>query len=529
MGNRKLRSFGLAMAALLVVACSTAAGPTGNPAQPPNHPVLPPPVQPPIRPLPPAATSAPVPFPGEPQFPPPTANYQGPVDFEDAGVNPIVDPNYDRFSTFAMDVDTASYGVARRFLQDGYMPERDSVRLEEFVNAFDYDYAPPADDAFAIHVDGGPTPFSATRNVMLRIGIQAREIPESQRKPVSLTFVIDTSGSMDMENRLGLVKAALGLLVTRLQANDSVAIVTFGDSSQIVLTPTSAAEPQAILGAINSLSPGGSTNAQAGLELGYDVAVLGHRPGAVDRVVLASDGVANTGLTDADSILERIDREKDAGVELVAIGVGMGNFNDTLLEQLANRGNGFYTYINDRVEAERVFGTELVGTLQTVAKDAKIQVEFRPEAVAHYRLLGYENRRIADQSFTDPYVDAGEVGAGHTVTALYEIEPRWSRDGFIGTVRLRWLDPDTNFEQELTQDIDLFAMGDDFASTGTDFRLAAAVAGFAEILRESPYARSYTLADVSREAQELATIYRRPDVDEFAQLAADAARLSGSF
>ena len=531
MGNRKLRSFGLVIASLLVVACSASGGPTGAPAQPPDHPVFPP-VQPPIRPLPPAATPAATsaPFPGQPQFPAPTANYPDPVEFEDAGVNPIVDPSYDRFSTFAMDVDTASYGVTRRFLNDGFMPDRDSVRLEEFVNAFDYGYAPPAENAFAIHVDGGPTPFTATRNVLLRVGIQAREIPESERKPVSLTFVIDTSGSMDMENRLELVKAALGLLVTRLHADDSVALVTFGDDAQLILTPTSAAEPQAILGAVNSLSPGGSTNAQAGLELGYDVAALGHRPGALDRVVLASDGVANAGLTDADSILARIDREVNAGVELVSIGVGMGNFNDTLLEQLANRGNGFYTYINDRVEAERVFGTELVGTLQTVARDAKAQVEFRPEAVAHYRLLGYENRRIADQDFTDPYVDAGEVGAGHTVTALYEIEPRWSRDGFIGTIRLRWLNPETNFEQELTQDIDLFAMGDDFASTGTDFRLAAAVGGFAEILRESPYATSYSLADVAREAQELSVIYnRRADVEEFAQLAATAARLSGSF
>ena len=199
------------------------------------------------------------------------------------------------------------------------------------------------------------------------------------------------------------------------------------------------------------------------------------------------------------------------------------------MEQLANRGNGFYTYINDRLEAERVFGTELVGTLETVARDAKIQVEFRPESIAHYRLLGYENRRVADQDFTDPYVDAGEVGAGHTVTALYEIEPRWSRDGFLGTVRLRWIDPETGFERELTQNIDLFAMGDDFASTGSDFRLAAAVAGFAEILRESPYATSYSLGDVAREAQELSFIFGRTDVQEFSELAATAARLAGSF
>lgn len=516
--SRSLRRIALVGVCLITVACTGASGPTGGPQQP-QHPF--PPVRPPVQPLPPAATAAPAP-------PVPGVPYPAPVDFEDAGVNPFVDPLRDPLSTFAMDVDTASYAVTRRFLNDGFMPERDSVRLEEFVNSFDYGYAGPSDSAFAVHVDGGPTPFTSTRSVMLRIGIQALEIPEESRQAVSLTFVIDTSGSMDMENRLELVKAALGLLVSRLRADDSVAIVTFGDSANVILNPTSAAEPGAILSAINGLGAGGSTNVQAGLELGYDMAALGHRSGALDRVVLASDGVANVGLTDADSILARIDREVDAGVELVSIGVGMGNFNDVLLEQLANRGNGFYAYVNDRVEAERLFGTELVGTLQTVARDARVQVEFRPDAVHRYRLLGYENRRIADQDFTDPYVDAGEVGAGHSVTALYEIEPNWARDGHLGTVRLRWVDPQTNAEQELVRDIDLFAMGDDYPSTGTSFRLAATVAGFAEILRESPYVSGYTLSDVARAATELSRVFEgRADVDEFRQLAEIAARMSG--
>jgi Ca-activated chloride channel family protein len=520
---RSLRSAAMVTACLLTLACSGAA-PTGRPEQPPQVPFPPP--RPPVQPVPPPPAATPAPAPYIPFPPYPAATYAAPVDFEDAGVNPFVDPARDPFSTFAMDVDTASYGVTRRFLQDGNLPDRDSVRLEEFVNSFDYGYAAPSDNAFAVHVDGGPTPFTAVRSLMLRIGIQAREIPDELRKSVSLTFVIDTSGSMDMENRLELVKAALGLLVSRLRADDSVAIVTFGDTATMVLRPTSAAEPEQILSAITQLQPGGSTNAQAGLELGYDVAALGHRSGAMDRVVLASDGVANVGLTDADSILQRIDREVDAGIELVSIGVGMGNFNDVLLEQLADRGNGFYTYINDRVEAERVFGTELVGTLETVARDARVQVEFRPEAVLHYRLLGYENRRIADQDFTDPYVDAGEVGAGHSVTALYEIEPNWGRDGFLGTVRLRWADPATGAEQELTKDIDLFSMGDDFPSTGSSFRLAATVAGFAEILRESPYVSGYSLADVAREAGELSQMFgRRADVEEFRQLTEIAARL----
>jgi Ca-activated chloride channel family protein len=449
-------------------------------------------------------------------------------EFQDAGVNPFMDPARDPFSTFAMDVDTASYGVARRFLEEGRLPERDSVRLEEYVNSFDYDYATPTEGAFAVHVEGAPAPFVGSRAILLRVGLQAREIDIETRPPVSLTFVIDTSGSMQMDNRLELVKAALGLLVSRLTAQDSVAIVSFGSDASIVLPPTSAAEPEAILSAIGGLSTSGSTNAQAGLELGYDLAAFAHRPGTLDRVVLASDGVANVGLTDADSILARIDREVDAGVELVTIGVGMGNFNDVLLEQLADRGNGFYAYVNDKTEADRVFGSELTGTLFTVARDAKIQVEFRPDAVGRYRLLGYENRAIADEDFRNPYVDAGEVGAGHSVTALYEIEPVWTSSGFLGTIRLRWLDPETGVELQLIRDIELGDLGADFYATSPSFRLAATVAGFAEILRESPYVSGYSLNDVAREAASLTGLLAgRSDVADFNRLTQLAARIRG--
>ncbi|HUR15985.1 MAG TPA: von Willebrand factor type A domain-containing protein, partial [Candidatus Limnocylindrales bacterium] len=461
---------------------------------------------------------------------PSSAPYPDPVDFQDVGVNPFVDPTRDPFSTFAMDVDTASYAVTRRFLEDGNMPDRDSVRLEEFVNSFNYDYRSPQDSAFAIHVEGAPAPFVDSRSILLRIGIQARELNEFSRKPVALTFVIDTSGSMDMENRLELVKAALGLLVDRLSPDDSVAIVRFGDDAEVVLPPTSAAEPEQIRRAIADLHTGGSTNVQAGLELGYDMAALGHRSGATDRVVLASDGVANVGLTNADEILRRIDREVDAGVELVSVGVGMGNFNDVLLEQLADRGNGFYAYINDRLEAERLFGEELIGTLQTVARDARVQVEFHPDAVLRYRLLGYENRRMADGDFENPYVDAGEVGAGHSVTALYEIEPSFSRDAFLGSVRVRWVDPDTNAEQEEAVDIDLFSISDDYRSTSPGFQLAATVGGFAEILRESPYVNGYTLDDIAREAASLSALFENDlDVSVFRELTEIAARLDRGF
>jgi Ca-activated chloride channel family protein len=455
-----------------------------------------------------------------PRRPLPQATVAPDNNFEDPGVNPFVDPRRDNESTFAMDVDTASYGVARRFIEDGQLPPYESVRLEEFVNSFDYGYRPPVDEAFAVHVDGGVTPFNSSRSLFLRIGIAGREVSERQREPVSLTFVVDTSGSMDLDNRIALVRDALSILVDRLGAQDTVAIVEFGSEARVVLNPTSAAEPEAIIDAINRLQPGGSTNAQAGLELGYDMARLGHRAGASDRVVLASDGVANVGLTDADSILERIDREVSSGVDLVTVGVGLGNFNDVLLEQLANRGNGFYAYLNDWRDAEKLFGEQLTGTLQLIARDAKVQVEFRPEAVYAYRLLGYENRAIADDDFRDPRVDAGEVGAGHSVTALYEIElAEGARDGFLGTVRLRWTDPDGGREQSLAQDIDMQYVSSSWSRSEPGFQLAATVAAFAEILRESPSARAYDLEDVAYEAELLARGYGgHDDVLEFSRL-----------
>ena len=504
--------------ALLAAACGGAPGPVrpnqGTPA-PPAHGWPPPPAWPPRDPPPagtPAATYVPYPYGNT---------------FEDAGVNPYTDPLRDRLSTFSMDVDTASYDVGRGYLQDGSLPDRDSVRLEEYVNSFDYGYRAPAQDAFAIEVEGAPAPFIESRSVLLRVGIQARQVVDQVRPPLALTFVIDTSGSMGIENRLELVKESLALLVTRLRPNDSVAIVTFGTSAQVVLGATAAAEPETILAAIGGLRSEGSTNAQAGLELGYDLAARGHRPGVRDRVVLASDGVANVGLTDADSILARIDREVGSGVELISIGVGMGNFNDALLEQLADRGNGFYAYVNDRSQAEAVFGGRLIDALITVARDARVQVEFLPDAVARYRLLGYENRAMADQDFDNPAADAGEVGAGHSVTAIYEIEPGWSRGPLLGTVTLHWIDPDTQARKELARDITVSDFATDYYSATPSFRLAATVASFAEILRESPYVTGYTLADVDREAQDVARSFAgNAKVAEFSQLTSTAARFS---
>ena len=441
--------------------------------------------------------------PAEPQ--PAASPYDG-VTFDDPGINPITDPDEDRESTFAMDVDTASYGIAQRFAADGFTPDPASVRVEEWVNAFDHDYPAPEDGTFAVHVDGGPTPFLDEDELLLRIGIQARQTSERARPDAALTFVIDTSGSMGREDRLELVKDSLRQLVLSLGRGDTIAVVTFGDEARVVLPPTRATDEDQILAAIDELEPGGSTNLEAGLRLGYGLArETGFEGGdGINRVVLASDGVANVGLTDADSILREIANDAAAGIDLVSIGVGMGNYNDVLLEQLADRGDGFYAYINSLDEARRLFVEGLTGTLQTVAFDAKVQVTFDPDVVAAYRLLGYENRAVADDEFRDPGVDAGAIGAGHSVTALYVVRLRDDRADALGTVRLRWTRPGDQDESRLSRDIELEALDRSFGDASATFRLDAIVAAAAEVLRQSPFAEGYDLRDVLDVADEWA-------------------------
>ena len=448
------------------------------------------------------------------------ASPYGGVTYQDPGINPITDTDEDRDSTFAMDVDTASYGIAQRYAADGFTPEPDSVRIEEWVNAFDQGYPAPEDDTFAVHVDGGPSPFLEEDGLLLRIGIQARESSRRSRPDTALTFVIDTSGSMRREDRLELVKDSLRKLVRSLRRGDSIAVVTFGDKARVVLPPTRATDEGAILDAIDELQAGGSTNLEAGLRLGYGLAreTLIDDGEGINRVILASDGVANVGLTDAQSILREIADDAATGIELVSIGVGMGNYNDALLEQLADQGDGFYAYINGLDEARRLFVEDLTGTLQAVALDAKVQVTFDPDMVAEYRLLGYENRAIADEDFRDPRVDAGAIGAGHAVTALYAIRLRvdggGSRD--LGRVRLRWTEPGSDDESRISRDIRMDDLAGSFEWTDEMFKLDAIVAAAAEVLRESPYAESFDLRDVLEIADEWAEdLPATDDVHEF--------------
>ena len=443
--------------------------------------------------------------------------------FKHYGVNPFIDTEDDHLSTFAIDVDTASYTVARRFVQDGNMPHPDSVRVEEFVNFFDQGYAPPEEGAFAIHVDGSPSPFGSEKHWLLRVGLQGKEIASDDRKDATLVFAIDVSGSMAREDRLGLVKRSLRLLVDELRPTDEVGIVIYGSVGQVLLEPTDGGEKRSIISAIDRLEPGGSTYAEDGLRLAYRLAAERVRPGRVTRVILLSDGVANVGNTGPDSILKRIQGYVDEGVTLTTVGFGMGNFNDVLMERLANDGDGSYYYVDTLNEARRVFVENLVGTLQNIARDTKVQVDFNPDVVRSYRLLGYENRRVDDEDFRDDTVDAGEVGAGHSVTALYEVKLHEEADGVLGTVFLRYEDPDTGEVSEIGREFQRSELAPEFGESSPRFQMSAVVAEYAEILRESYWAQDGSLERVLGEAIRVQRLLPSDeDVAEFASLVSRA-------
>ena len=460
----------------------------------------------------------------------PNAKNQEPYDmfFEDYGVNPSIDTEDDNLSTFALDVDTGSYTIMRNYLSEGNLPPGDSVRVEEYVNYFEQNYPiPPAHQAFGIYVDGAPSPFTLTeRYQMLRVGIQGYEVQDEERKDANLVFVIDVSGSMDMDNRLGLVKRSLELLVEQLRRTDSVSIVVYGTDARLVLDPTPGSDKGAILRAINRLHPEGVTNAEAGIRLGYRTAMRAFIPGGINRIILCSDGVANMGQTESDAILAEVRGYVEEGVTLATFGFGMDNYNDTLMEQLADNGDGFYSYIDDMDEARRLFIDQLTSTLQTIAMDAKVQVEFNPEVVMRYRLVGFENRAIADDDFRDNKVDAGEIGAGHSVTALYEVKLYPEAYGRIATVYLRWQDPDTRQVVELSRDFDTGELAYRFEDASPYFQRAVVVAEYAEILKESYWSEGSTLRDVYREAQRVAELLVFDEsMREFVDLVRQAMRL----
>ena len=432
-------------------------------------------------------------------FTPPNGAAYHDVFFKGHGTNPFIDPEDDNLSTFGMDADSASYSVMRRYLQDGYLPPTEAVRVEEFINAFDYDYTPPTDTAFALHLEGAPSKFGEGKRLqLLRIGIQGRAVPDTDRKDAVLTFVIDVSGSMGMENRLELVKKALRLLVKQLRPADKIGIVVYGTDARVVLPHTSVVNREHILERIDSLCPEGVTNLEDGLHTGYELAQKNSENDCINRVILCSDGVANAGQTASDALLKQVRNCVDNDdIFLTTVGFGMGNYNDPLMEELAKKGNGNYAYVDTLNEARRIFVENLTGTLQTIAKDAKVQVKFNPDTVRQFRLIGYESRQMKHEDFRNDEADAGEIGSGHSVTALYEVKiERGVDSGKLAKVSIRYEDPDT---QEVTEVSEKFAVEDlkaKFEDASQGLQFAATVAQFAEILRESFWVKNGCLKTV---------------------------------
>ncbi|MBT3211509.1 MAG: VWA domain-containing protein [Planctomycetaceae bacterium] len=423
--------------------------------------------------------------------------------------NPLRDPIREPLSTFSVDVDTASYANVRRFLNSGRRPPRNAVRIEELVNYFSYDDpAPTGDDPFAVSLEAASSPWHADR-LVVRIGLKARDIDRRERPAGNLVFLVDVSGSMSAANKLPLVKQSLKMLVRELSANDRISLVTYAGQAGLKLPSTSGDDKETILQAIDSLSSGGSTHGSAGIELAYEQAMENFVEGGANRVLLATDGDLNVGITSDDALEALIRKKAKSGVFLTVLGFGEGNLQDAKMERVADNGNGLYAYIDGLREARKVLVEQLTGSTITVAKDVKLQVEFNPATVANYRLIGYENRVMAAEDFRDDTKDAGEIGAGHSVTALYEVVPRGvalgrgaeplkyqqqpeppvltGTDGEpsddLLTVKLRWKQPDGSVSS--LKEFPLADRGGVFEEASENLRFASAVASFGMLLRGS--------------------------------------------
>ncbi len=392
----------------------------------------------------------------------------------------------DNLSTFGADVDAGSYTFGRKKLEQGILPDPASVRVEEYINYFDQEYAPPPSDPFSIHLEAGPSLFRAESLHVLRIGLRGRDPAPSGRTPWNLTFLVDISGSMT--SRLSFVKSCLYTLIDAMAPGDKIAVCTYAGGVGTPVSPRSVTEQNRIVikQAIADLRAGGGTAMASGIQNAYNVTMSAFIPGGVNRVIVCSDGDANIGAASHQAILSLIDSYVDEGVTLTTLGFGQGNYNDFMMEQLANKGDGNYFYVDGPREAERLFSGGLAGMIEVIARDVKIQIEFNPRAVHRYRLIGYENRDIADEDFSKDTTDAGEIGAGHTVTALYELELIDSSSEDLGVVRLRYKAPEGGAGIPLDAPIERERLGEG----SRRFRFTQAIAEYAELLRESPYASS---------------------------------------
>jgi Ca-activated chloride channel family protein len=462
--------------------------------------------------------------------------------------NPFLTVLDNPLSTFSIDVDTASYSNVRRFLNSNQRPPKGAVRIEELVNYFRYDYPQPKEkDPFGATMEVATCPWTPEHR-LVRVGIKGREIPRNERPAANLVFLVDVSGSMEPENKLPLVKECLRLLNDQLGPDDSVAIAVYAGASGCVLEPTH--DKEKVRTALSKLESGGSTNGAAGIQLAYDLAQRAFKKGGSNRVILCTDGDFNVGMTDQSQLVSMIEGKAKTGIFLSVLGFGYGNLKDSTLEKLADKGNGYYGYIDSIGEGRRLFVEQLAGTLCTIAKDVKIQVEFNPSQVGSYRLIGYENRLLAKEDFNDDTKDAGEIGAGHTVTALYEVVPAGRMmPGLAGvdelkyqkakadvaaklresssemlTVKVRYKQPDADTSTKV--EFPLTDSGTTWEKSTRDFRWAAAVAGFGMMLRESPNKGSLSWSLVEELASEGRAEKESAERAEFVQLVDKARALA---
>ncbi len=447
-------------------------------------------------------------------------------------VSPIHMASSDPVSTFSVDVDTGSYANARRFLTTGSMPPAEAVRTEELINYFRYDYPVPEDrtQPFSVSTDMAVTPWNPQTR-LLRIGLRGYELPAESRPSANLVFLLDVSGSMNDPYKLPLVKTAMRQLATRLEDHDRVSIVVYAGAAGVVLQPTN--DAGLIRKAIDSLEAGGSTAGGAGIQLAYNIAQETFIEDGINRVILATDGDFNVGISDRDALIEMIERQRESGISLTTLGFGTGNFNESMMEQLADHGNGNYAYIDSALEAQRVLADQMEATLFTIASDVKIQVEFNPAQVSQYRLIGYENRALREQDFDNDAVDAGEIGAGHQVTAIYEIVPAgsrgWIRDRRYGDVpntlpadhqdeiafvQLRYKLPGEEHSTLIQRPISSSLMRSARAPRG-DMAFATAVAAYGQIMRRDELMNGFGFADAVDLAGQQQGFWR----EEFLQLA----------
>ncbi|HHO51710.1 MAG TPA: DUF3520 domain-containing protein [Deltaproteobacteria bacterium] len=447
--------------------------------------------------------------------------------YRDYGINAFVETRSDPLSTFAVDVDTASYTVTRRMLTDGYLPPPAAVRVEEFVNYFPYQYAPPAGgDPFGVDFDAAPSPWDEG-TTLLRIGVQGKKVSFEERKPVHLTFLIDVSGSMRSADKLDLIKHSLTMLTEELDDGDTVAIATYAGAEKVVLEPTSIGRRDVILRALKGLSSGGSTAMGSGMDLAYRLAEASYAPGSVNRVVVCSDGDANVGATSPEVISERVRGYADRGITMTTLGFGNGNYSDVMMERLANDGDGNYFYIDSEREARRVLVDQLTSTLEVIARDVKLQIAFEPRTVERYRLGGYENRDVADDDFRNDRVDAGEIGAGHQVTALYELRLVPGASGKLAEVRVRNKAPGPDSPAvERTFPVSTSAIRGAFAEATSATRIAASAAYFADKLRAAPGMEEISFSQLAQLARSARRI-EYPQDEELVSLIERAGVLAG--